>query len=488
MKMVRGTAYLAGAEVVFVISGWIIHVGSKHILGLTDYGTFGILLSLLTLYRIFLATGVNRAVSRAVSREPSRDRSIRKGALRLQLALGLGLGLAVWLAAPGLARIWGDEEFIGYIRLTAFFLPAFGLYSVYRGVLNGHTRFGTEARVSIIYSGLKVVFLFLLIFLFNALGGKPLYGAVGGYLAAIAGAVFLARAFCPPSGPEGGPPFPLREIFAFAFPVILFSFIISLIQHLDLYFVRARVPGDAEVAAGLYTCAQQFARIPYMFLYALSLTIFPAVAARTADAGGEALTAGMIRRALRGGLLVVLPLAALIGGTASGLLGWIYGPDSAGGGAALEILIFGQTLLYFLLVLATIITARGKPWVSLVLVAAALALAAVFNHLLVPDYGIRGAAIATTLAAGLGAAGAGLIVYRLFGALFPPFATLKIAAAAALIFTLGRCWSPAGWLLPPALAALAALYLILLFLAREIKTGDGKMLLALFRKPPPPSF
>jgi len=484
MRMLRGTAYLAAAEVVFVISGWVIHVGSKHILGLADYGTFGILLSLLTLYRIFLATGVNRAVSREISRRPDRDRSIRRGALRLQLALGLGLGLAIWLAAPGLAEIWSDRHFTGYIRLTAFFLPAFGLYSVYRGVLNGHTLFGAEARVSIIYSGLKVLFVFLLIALFTALGRDRIFGAVGGYLAAIAGAIVIARVLCPPAGGGPGDGFPLGRIAAFAFPVVLFSFILSLVQHLDLYFVRALLADDPE-AAGLYTCAQQFARIPYMLLYALSLTIFPVVAARTAAPGGEAAAGAAVRRALRGGLLAVLPLAALIGATAGPLLGLVYGPDSAAGGAALEILIFGQTLLALLLVLATVITAGGRPWLSFSLVGAALALSALFNHLWVPAYGIRGAAIATTLAAGLGAAAAGMIVLKFFGALLPPAAAGKIVFASAVVFALGRWWSPAGWLLPPALAALAGVYLLVLYALREITPGDGRMILSLFRKPPP---
>ncbi len=158
-------------------------------------------------------------------------------------------------------------------------------------------------------------------------------------------------------------------------------------------------------------------------------------------------------------------------------------PQALPGGS--EPPLFGQTLLSFLLVLATIITARGRPWVSFFLVAATLALSAVFNYLLVPDHGIRGAAVATTLAAGLGTAGAGLIVFRLFGALFPPVPTLKIITASALLFALARWWSPSGWLLPPALALLSALYLLILFLLREIRAGDGKMFLALFKKPPP---
>ena len=47
--MGHGTIYLMVAELMFVLSGWIIHIGSKRVLGLTDYGIFGILLSLLTL-------------------------------------------------------------------------------------------------------------------------------------------------------------------------------------------------------------------------------------------------------------------------------------------------------------------------------------------------------------------------------------------------------------------------------------------------------
>ncbi|MFH1038940.1 MAG: oligosaccharide flippase family protein [PVC group bacterium] len=478
--MVRGTAYLMIAEAMFVVSGWVIHVGSKRILGLADYGTFGILLSLLTLYRIFLASGVNRAVSRYISREPELARSIRRQALKLQITIGAVLCLAIWLAAPGLSRIWRNDAFTGYIRLTGFFLPIFGAYAVYRGTLNGYTLFGQEARVSIIYSLSKIAFVFLLIFLFGYWGGERLYGAVTGYLAAIAAAVILARAACPPGELIPGRVFPIREIVRFAFPVVLFSFIISLIQHLDLYFVRARAGDGVELAAGWYTCAQQFARIPYMLLYALSLTLFPNIAASTAAPGGEEITAGMIRQALRGGIFLVLPMAALIGGAAAPLVGWVYGADSVEAGGALQILIFGQTLLALLMVLTTIITAQGRPWLAFLLVTATLLLDAVLNYFLIPVYGIRGAALATTIAAGVGMAGAGVVVCRRFHALFPPLPTVKIALAAALLFLLARWWSPSGWMILPAFILLSALYLLLLLAARESDRSDLNMLQLIF--------
>ena len=385
MKMARGTVYLMIAEVMFILSGWAIHIGSKRILGISEYGTLGILLSLLTLYRIFLATGVNRAVSRYIALDPWQANSIRRQALKLQITIGIGFCIAVWLAAPILARIWRDDAFVGYIRLTGFFLPVFGIYSVYRGTLNGFTLFGREARVSIIYSLLKVALVFILIFSFRYWWNQGLYGAVSGYLAAIIGATILARVLCPTMETrDGAGTFPISRIVRFAFPVVLFSFIISLIQHLDLYFVRAMVKEDPGLATGYYTCAQQFARIPYMLLYALSLTIFPNIAAGTASGDKDRQSGVLIRKALRGGLLLVLPIAALIGGGAGPLIGWIYGADSLAGGGALQVLIFGQTLLALLMVLTTIIMAQGRPWISFLIVIGTMLLDALLNYLLIP--------------------------------------------------------------------------------------------------------
>ena len=486
VRMGQGTIYLMIAEVMFILSGWAIHIGSKRILGLEDYGTLGIILSLLTLYRIFLATGVNRAVSRYISRDPFQADSIRRQALKFQIVLGVGFCIVVWLSAPLLARIWHDDAFIGYIRLTGFFLPVFGVYSVYRGTLNGFTLFGREARVSIIYSLLKVALVFILIFSFGYWWGWGLYGAVGGYLAAIIGATILARALCPTMKiREGGGTFPITRIVRFAFPVVLFSFIISLIQHLDLYFVRAMVKENPGLATGYYTCAQQFARIPYMLLYALSLTLFPNIAAGTASGEKDDIVAGMISKALRGGLVLVLPIAALIGGGAGPLIGWIYGADSLAGGGALQFLIFGQTLLALLMVLATIIMAQGRPWISFLVVIGTLLLDALLNYLLIPIYGINGAAIATTIAAGAGMVVAGLVVYRRFHVLLSPRSTVKIVLASTSVFICVSLIQPAGWLIPPVYLGLFGLYILLLLLIREIDKNDWKMLQSLLYKQNP---
>jgi len=172
MKMARGTLYLMIAEVMFVLSGWAIHIVAGRILGKNFYGVFVLLLTLLTQYRIFLASGVHRAVAKYISEDPRFAPAVRRQALRLQFIAGWALCGLVWVIAPSLARLWQNAELVGYIRLTGFFFPIFGLYSVYRGVLNGMKLFGREALVSIVYSLLKVLFLFVLIHYYGIAGGR----------------------------------------------------------------------------------------------------------------------------------------------------------------------------------------------------------------------------------------------------------------------------------------------------------------------------
>jgi stage V sporulation protein B len=475
--MGRGTFHLMVAEGIFVLSGWAIHVGAGRILGESQYGIFVLLLSLLTHYRIFLATGVNRAVSKYVSEDPSRLRSVERGALKLQFTLGWALCGLVALLAPALSRLWQRPELTGYIRLTGLFFPAFGLYSVYRGSLNGLKLFGREALVENVYSLLKAAGFFALIFLFR----DRLAGAVVGYLVAIVGAIVMARLSLPDRGSSSALPFPVLKIVAFAFPVVLLSFGNSLLQSLDLYFLQALLPAERLAAASsYYGCAQQFAKIPYLLLYALSLTLFPNISEVTA-AGKSAEAARTIGKALRAGLFLSLPLACLISALAPGLIRLVYGENFVGGAHALSLLIFGQIFLSFLIVLSTIITAGGYPWISFSLVAATAALSAVANYFLVPGHGIMGAAGATTLAGAIGMAAAALVVQARFGALLRPLSVLRIVLASALLYAAGRLLSPSGWIVLPAAAGLFILYLLLLVLLREIDGDDRKMVLSLLR-------
>ena len=295
-------------------------------------------------------------------------------------------------------------------------------------------------------------------------------------------ALLLARWSCPPAKLNETETFTILRIVSFALPVVLLSFSVSLIQSLDLFFLRALSDSSlTDQATSFYGCAQQFAKIPYMILYALSLTLFPTIAAYTSRAGREHITAATISRALRAGLLITLPAAALIGGSARELITWIY-PKINGGGGALQILIFGQTALALLFVLTTILTAAGKAWFSFSLMGATLLLDAILNRLLIPGFGLPGAAAATTIASLIGLALAATGVFKNFHALLPPGSALKILFGSGAVFFAIRLIQPVGGMIIPVFLLVLAGYILLLLLIREIDRSDWKMIRSLLVK------
>jgi stage V sporulation protein B len=136
------------------------------------------------------------------------------------------------------------------------------------------------------------------------------------------------------------------------------------------------------------------------------------------------------------------------------------------------------------MVLATIIMAQGRPWVSFLIMIGTLLLASLLNYLLIPIYSINGAAIATTLSAGAGMVCAGLVVYRRFNALLPLLSTIKIVFVSTIVFFCVSLIQPEGWLIPPIYLLLFSGYILLLLLAREIDKNEWKVLQSLLQKKP----
>src|ERR1700687_5548530 len=105
-------------------------------------------------------------------------------------------------------------------------------------------------------------------------------------------------------------------------------------------------------------------------------------------------------------------------------------------------LLFG--LLY---VVTTMISASGHPGISLVVGAITLGASAALNALLIPAFGLVGAAGATTLAMLAGTLGACVYVRREFGALISLSSAARIAGSAGAIYAASLLFSPSSKLL-----------------------------------------
>jgi O-antigen/teichoic acid export membrane protein len=110
---------------------------------------------------------------------------------------------------------------------------------------------------------------------------------------------------------------------------------------------------------------------------------------------------------------------------------------------------------------------------SLLIGGVTLTASAALNAMLIPAYGLKGAAIGTTASMFLGVMMGGGYLLSKFGVLMPGLSFLRIAACAGLIYVASFAVSPTSKvMIMIKLAVLSLIYLIGLVISREIGGGD----------------
>lgn len=466
--LAKGTIYLMSAQLIFLIGGYAIHFGLGRYLGPELYGTFGVIISLLTICRVLVESGTMRAVSKYTAERRELAVGIKNQTMKIQIILALIIFVFLFTLAPLIANLLKDSTLTSYIRFIAFFIPISSLYGVYFGLLNGIRAFGKQATISIIYEAIKVLAVFVLVFL-----GFKVYGAISGYLMAAIVSLIMARHYWISKGREyigvtGN--FEMKKIIKFATPIILFSLAFNLVISLDLFFVKAILSEKAQ--AGFYTSAAALSKVPYFIFLALSSTLFPSIAKSTSDKGNEELTKSYINQSLRYTLIFLIPCAFIISATSQNLISLVYTGGYLTAASPLSILIFGLTFLCLFIILTTVITASGKPKVSLAMVLVLLLVNIVLNRTLVSIYGLTGAAVATTITGFLGVLIAGIYVYNRFHSLTSLLSLFRILAASSIIYIIVCIFSVSGIALIGYYIGLLLIYFALLFAFREIRKED----------------
>ena len=266
--MGRGTLYLMIANGVLFLVGYIIHFGLGRYLGPADYGTFGVIVSLMTMINVLVATGFPQSASKHVAEHNADIGGIIRAGNRIQLVLCILLfGLYFGLAGV-IANLLNDVSLTPYIRISAAAIPAYAIYHIYgSGYLNGLRQFSKQAVASIGSSTAKVALVFTLVLL-----GLGIKGAIIGYVLAPIVGFLIAWRFLGPMGRRKSN-FDWRRLVGFGIQATLFATAFLLLMSIDLYVVKAS--GAAEAEVGFYTSATTISKVSYFLFAGLALALLP---------------------------------------------------------------------------------------------------------------------------------------------------------------------------------------------------------------------
>lgn len=481
-NLAKSALWVTVSEIIFNLSGFIIHSVLGRVLGPADYGRYGIIITLTTMVIILIGNGIPTAMAKYISEyfetNPRMVLKIKRQAILLQMLIIGTITVVFYFSAGLLARALGDPTLAPLFRFSTLIIPAFAAASFYFSYYTGLHQFATQATLKTVRSIFRVGLVIGLALIFG------LKGTISGYFLAPVGVFLIAflidrfkvgknlrdRA-ARQSALEID--FPWQKLFNYAWQVVVFFLAYELLISIDLYLVKGILRNDE--LTGIYNAALTVGRIPYYIFYAMTVFLLPMISKSTAEENHTE-TKKILAQSLRIILILLVPMIILLSIFSLPTLQLLYGVQYASGALAMSILVFGVGFLTLFYVLSFAMNGAGKTKTSMLIASLGVLLNSILNYFLIQKYGILGSAIATSIASLVVMLVMLYYLWRDFAVSYEIKSVLRVALAGfhIYIFSLIIPLSKKFFLLESIL--LIGVYFAFLYILREIKKEDLAML------------
>ncbi len=429
----RGAAGVFLAEALILPTGLMTAAYLTRGLGPAGYGLFTVAASLTASVAWTTSSLFARTTVKFVS-EAEDWRSVCAELVRLNLTAGLVATVVFLFAARPLATLFGDRELAGYLGLFAIDLLIFVAAQTHRNILVGMGRFSERALVAAARSIARLALIVLLVGMWRSVTAAIL-GSIGASIVELA----VCRWFVQPGlSLRGGRSIP--ELWVYAGPLFLFVLCMRLFDRLDLFALKAL--GGTAADAGLYGAAQNLSVTPNLVALALCPLLLSSLG-RHARRGELATVRRIARDAVRL-VLGSLPFAAMAAASAEEVVTFLFGATFAAAGPVLALLTFAAVAMLGVSVGTTILTAAGRPGLTLATGAPMLAIALLGHLALIPRFGAIAAAWVTTVVAICGALTATVAAGRAWGFQLPLGTGIRSLALCAFAYGSAASWPAPG--------------------------------------------
>lgn len=373
-----------GSTITFLVAGIL----TARYLGPAGKGAVALALGTGMLVGDLLCMGFDRSAAYFVA---SGKLSTSKVLGSWLLTILFGLTLAYGAIYPILLHYGGDSLFKGIsdelLVAGSFICPIYLCRSTINSILSGHRQFlrQTSHNICIFVGSISSAVLALMVLKYQSLGYIVCHivFAVGSLLCGI-GIASRVISYKPSIDFSAW-----RQMFSYGARSALWQLFYIVDLRLDVYVVNYFV-GPSIV--GIYTVAASVVRMLLMLATTLSAVLFPRVAGFSKDKS-DALTAVICRNALWVTAIAGVVLALV----SRPLISFVFGEEFASASIAVAWLIpgvVGQTVGRICL---TDCSARGYPGKATITSACTATLTIIFDLLLIPRYGMVGAAIASSI-------------------------------------------------------------------------------------------
>ena len=489
--MARGALVNVSGALLATLLSFALNLLITHLVAVGRFGLFSIATTVVLISQVPGALGLDTGAVRFVALGAARsDEQEARGAFQAAFvaaaAASAALAVALVWEAPWLTEHAFHKPQAAYlVRIVALSLPALVLARVVTGALQGLGLMRYAARLSPVGGLLNVVAAAALLAVGLDVRGLAYAAVATAWGTLLVGLLLLLRA-----QPAAFVPLPrswaVRRLLRFSLPQTLTTTLLTAILWTDTLLL-GRLRSAADV--GVYIIVQRLLSPGQTISTSVGQMLAPRIAAGDAR-GDRSVLALMLKRVTYWNVALSVPVfGALL--LLPGPILRLFGPTYARGATALAILAAGQLVNAATGPLGQVINMSGRPYVTMANNAAVAAANVAGCLLLIPRFGVTGAALSTTGAITLVNAIKLVQVRVIFG--IDPFhaglARTLLAALVAAAVAAPLAFAP-PWPGPLARVAAAVLVLVaaylLAFWAVAASEEDRALLRGRLRRGPAP--
>lgn len=479
-NLAKSTFWLVVSEIIFNLSGYVIHSFVGRILGPSDYGRYGLVVTLTTMVIILIGNGIPTAMAKYISEifetNPRLVLAIKKKAIILQSILIGAITVMFFLSAPLISRALGDPSLTPLFRISTFIIPAFAMASFYFSYYTGLHKFNIQSILKTLRSVFKVLAILGLAYAFRVPGS-----IVGYALAAFS--VFLVafvldqakytreiKKSAKEQNLSREVTFETSKLINYAWQIIVFFLAYELLISIDLYLVKGILHDD--YLTGIYNASLTVGRIPYYIFYALTIMLLPVISKTTAENNHNE-TNKIIGQSMRLMTILLVPSVILMSQFSQPIIKIFYSVKYAEAAYPMSILAYGVGFLTVFYVMSFILNGAGKTKIPMWISIFGVFLNAALNFILIKHFGIAGSAMATTFSSFVIMLAILYFIQKNFGVLIKIGSLIKIAFGGIIMYILSLFLpEDEGLVFISWSAILFAVYLLVLILLNEIGLKD----------------
>lgn len=404
MEQVRKFAFDVGwglvSAAVTLLIGFLLRIVLARWLGAADLGLYTMVITIQGIAVFVASLGIPLALIKYVAEhKDDRDRLFEttSAAFISSIIFGLVIGVPLYALSGTLAGAFHMPELARLLKILAFVFPFASVLETLLGLFNGLRQMKTYAYLMILRSSLMILFIVALVWFRFGVEGAVL-GIVLSVLGGCIFGLYLSRKLLRPNlrGFFQG----ARRLVSFGSQVFVADALGLILAYTDIiligYFLATQDVGHYSVAVSL---SGFFLLVPM----AIQRITFPATSEYWAKTNHRALRE-MIDKSMKYSACILLPLGLGVGFFANELVTGIFGQEFIYAALPLCVLLIARVIRGATVVpIGASFSAVGRPDLALKFSAISAGANVGLNILLIPPFGILGAAIATTVSLLLGA-------------------------------------------------------------------------------------